>query len=82
MHNMLDLHIRMRIIAHMDYIRAIRRKIGLSQAELGAALGLHQTSISRMETGDLPVDARTKLALDALLQRFNAGELGKKDRAA
>ncbi|WP_184476348.1 helix-turn-helix domain-containing protein [Rhizorhapis suberifaciens] len=66
----------------MDYIRAIRRKIGLSQAELGAALGLHQTSISRMETGDLPVDARTKLALDALLQRFNAGELGKKDRAA
>lgn len=82
MHITLDLYIRMRIMAHMDYIRDIRRTLGLSQAELGAALGVHQTRISRMETGALPVDARTKLALEALLHRFNSGGLGKKDKAA
>jgi transcriptional regulator with XRE-family HTH domain len=47
-------------------IREIRRGLKLSQAELAGKLGLHQATISRFETGDLPVDRRTELALVAL----------------
>jgi transcriptional regulator with XRE-family HTH domain len=47
-------------------IRAIRKNLGLSQAELADKLGVHQTSVSRFETGDLPLDKRTELALLAL----------------
>jgi ribosome-binding protein aMBF1 (putative translation factor) len=54
---------------HMSDIKSARRSLGLSQAELAAKLGVHQTTISRFETGDLPLDERTKLALDALTMR-------------
>jgi transcriptional regulator with XRE-family HTH domain len=47
-------------------IRAIRADLKLSQAELADKLGLHQTTISRFETGDLPIDKRTELAVLAL----------------
>ena len=47
-------------------VRTIRRDLKLSQAELAERLGLHQTTISRFETGDMPVDKRTELALLAL----------------
>lgn len=50
----------------MDTVRDIRKALNLSQGELAAKLGLHQTTISRFETGDLPVDERTRLALEAL----------------
>lgn len=54
-------------------IRDIRRGLGLTQNELATKLGLHQTTISRFETGDLPVDERTLLALDALQLRSKVG---------
>lgn len=47
-------------------IAEIRRELNLTQAELAAKLGLHQTTISRFETGDMPLDLRTKLAIEAL----------------
>jgi transcriptional regulator with XRE-family HTH domain len=47
-------------------MRTIRQGLKLSQAELADKLGLHQTTISRFETGDLPIDKRTELALLAL----------------
>lgn len=50
----------------MDDIKAIRRELGLSQEELGTKLGLNQSTICRFETGKLPVDGRTRLALNAL----------------
>lgn len=50
-------------------MRTIRRELGLSQVELAGKLGLHQTTISRFETGELPIDERTALALDALKSR-------------
>lgn len=50
-------------------MRTIRRELGLSQVELAGKLGLHQTTISRFETGELPIDERTALALDALKAR-------------
>jgi predicted transcriptional regulator len=53
----------------MDDIRAFRRKIGVTQVELATLLGLHQSTISRLESGALPIDERTKLALEALSSR-------------
>lgn len=45
---------------------AIRKELNLTQVELAEKLGVHQTTISRFETGDLPLDKRTQLALEAL----------------
>ena len=56
----------------MDNIRSTRTELGLNQVELAKLLGLHQSTISRFESGDLPVDGRTRLALDALLMRAAA----------
>jgi transcriptional regulator with XRE-family HTH domain len=56
----------------MDDIRTIRTRLGLNQADLAKKLGLHQSTISRFERGDLPIDERTRLALDALQMRAAA----------
>lgn len=53
----------------MSSFRDVRIALGLSQADMAAKLGVHQTTVSRFETGSLPVDERTALALDALLAR-------------
>lgn len=47
-------------------IRELRRRLSLSQTQLAEQLGLHQTTISRLETGELTLDRRTMLALQAL----------------
>lgn len=47
-------------------MRAIREELKLSQSELADKLGVHQTTVSRFETGELPIDKRTILALAAL----------------
>lgn len=51
----------------MEDIREIRGKLGLTQIEFAERLGLHQSTISRLETGELPADKRTLLAARALL---------------
>ena len=53
----------------MDDIRTLRRNLGLTQGDLAEKLGLDQSTISRLETGRLPVDARTRLALEAIQAR-------------
>ena len=58
--------------APMDNIRDIRRQLGLTQIEMAERLGLHQSTISRFESGDLPVDKRTALAAKALLAQAAA----------
>ena len=50
-------------------IETTRKTIGLSQAELALALGVTQSTVSRLETGELTASERTKLALEALLTR-------------
>lgn len=55
------------IFVLMTDIRDARRVLGLSQSELATKLGVHQTTVSRFETGDLPADERTVLAINALL---------------
>lgn len=66
----------------MSSFRDTRRTLELSQAELAAKLGVHQTTVSRFETGDLPVDERTALALDALLFRASRGKPRKTEQQA
>lgn len=46
-----------------------RKALGMSQVELADALGVNQATVSRFETGDLEPNARTILAIEALLQR-------------
>jgi transcriptional regulator with XRE-family HTH domain len=53
----------------MADIRTIRRQLGVTQVELAERLGLHQSTISRFEKGSLPLDERTRLALEALVAR-------------
>lgn len=61
----------------MTDIKAIRRDLGLSQDELATRLGLNQSTISRFETGELPVDERTRLAIDAIVMRAAAEDSGQ-----
>lgn len=51
----------------MDDIRTIRDALKLSQAEMAEKLGIHQSTISRFERNELPLDKRTLLAAQALL---------------
>lgn len=50
-------------------IRTVRAKLGVTQFELAQMLGLDQSTISRFENGKLALDARTNLALEALVAR-------------
>ena len=50
----------------MDDIRNIRRSLGLTQIAFAERLGLHQSTISRLETGEMEIDKRTRLAIRAL----------------
>lgn len=47
-------------------IKALRKTLGLSQADLASKLGVTQGTISRFENGVQVLDERTKLALEAL----------------
>lgn len=51
----------------MSDLASIRTALNLTQAELAERLGVHQSTISRFESGDLPTDPRTLLAAKALL---------------
>lgn len=53
-------------------IKATRQALSLTQSELAVKLGVTQATVSRFETGDLKVDDRTKLALEALVLKAAA----------
>jgi predicted transcriptional regulator len=54
-------------------IRSIRKAdLKVSQAELAKMLGVHQATISRLETGEQPLDVRTQLAIEALREKAKA----------
>lgn len=43
--------------------------MGLTQIDMADALGVNQSTISRIETGEMPLDQRTQLAIEALMMR-------------
>jgi len=47
-------------------LRAARKRLGLTQAELGAAIGRRQASISRLEHGAADVPRVVEMALRGL----------------
>ena len=51
--------------ACMD-IKALRKELGLTQSQLGDKLGLTQATVSRLESGEIKVDAVMRLALEHL----------------
>jgi transcriptional regulator with XRE-family HTH domain len=50
-------------------IRETRKALGLTQAELAEMLGVDHSTVSRLESGIIPLTLRTQLALEALLTR-------------
>lgn len=65
----------------MDVIKQTRKALGATQAELAAMLGLNQSTVSRLESGALDVDARTVLALEALAARGRSTPVEQKEAA-
>jgi len=53
----------------METIADIRKALGLTQAEMADRLGLHQSTICRMERGEVETDKRTMIAAQTLLPR-------------
>jgi len=47
-------------------IKTIRELHNLSQAEMADRLGVTQSTVSRFERGELKLDKRTRLAIEAL----------------
>lgn len=46
-----------------DELKTARKALGLTQAELGEAIGMTGTSIGLMERGAAPIEKRTALAV-------------------
>tara|TARA_B100000678_G_C18031651_1_gene430970 strand:- start:234 stop:416 length:183 start_codon:yes stop_codon:yes gene_type:complete len=46
-----------------DQIKAQRKAAGMTQAELGEAIGLSRVTIGLMERGQAPIEKRTWLAV-------------------
>lgn len=75
-------------MSEQDYlseaIRAARRRTGLSQAELAAALGVRQSSVSQWERGSTRPSTDHLLALTSILRTtlldFSAAAGGQGDR--
>ena len=48
-------------------LRQARRRLGMTQKELGEALGVHRNSVARMERDEFPIIRTTELAVRYLL---------------
>lgn len=57
-------------------IKATRKALGLTQAQLAEKLGVDHSTVSRFESGDIEPSERTLLAMEALVLR------AERDRAA
>lgn len=50
-------------------LKKIRKSLGLTQEEMARALDLHQSTLCRYERGEIPLDKRMKLAIEAMQAR-------------
>jgi DNA-binding transcriptional regulator YiaG len=57
-----------------DEARFIRKAPGLSQASLALRLGVHRVTIARWESGDVPIDGPTSVAIRALAVLIRVGK--------
>ena len=48
-------------------MREARKRLGMTQKELGEALGVHLNSVARMERDEFPIIRTTELAIKFLL---------------
>lgn len=48
-------------------LRTTRDRLGLTQAQLADALGMHANTVACMERGEKPISRRTTAALELLL---------------
>jgi len=48
-------------------LRRARERLGMTQKELGEALGVHWNSVARMERDEFPIIRTTELAVKYLL---------------
>lgn len=48
-------------------MRQARKRLGMTQKELGGALGVHWNSVARMERDEFPIIRTTELAVKYLL---------------
>jgi transcriptional regulator with XRE-family HTH domain len=53
-------------------LKAARKSLGATQAQVGAAIGLSQAHIGLMERGVKPIERRTELAMLWLLEHPEA----------
>lgn len=51
----------------MDTIKIIREALDVSQAVMADMLGIHQSTLSRLESGEIPTNKRTLIAAQSLL---------------
>lgn len=51
----------------MDTIKTIREALDVSQAVMADMLGIHQSTLSRLESGEIPTNKRTLIAAQSLL---------------
>ena len=56
-----------------EQLRAARKKIGLTQAALAEAVGVHRETINRYERGVLPIHSTVVLAVRHLETVFEQG---------
>lgn len=47
-------------------LRALRERLGMTQAQLADALGMHPNTVACMERDEKPISARTAAALEML----------------
>ena len=50
-------------------LKQARHALQMTQDALAGALGIHQTTVARMEAGRLAIEKRTELAVECLLRR-------------
>ncbi|PTQ12975.1 hypothetical protein CLG96_02190 [Sphingomonas oleivorans] len=55
-----------------DELKALRKALGLTQAELGEALGMTSKYVGMMERGEAAIEIRTALAMRYLAEHPEA----------
>lgn len=59
-------------------MKAARSKLDMTQEQFAQALGVDRTSVARWETGEAPIDQRTKMAVEHLGCNGRKSRNGKK----